>query len=47
MALLAKTKLNTIKVLISRCLIGSYITHDESFVVNILLREYCDMKKAI
>ena len=47
MVLLAKTKLNTIKVLISRCLIGSNITHDESFVVKILLREYCDMKKAI
>ena len=37
--LLAKTKLNTIKVLISKALINSYINHDEFVSVNNMLRE--------
>ena len=37
--LLAKTELNTIKVLISKALINSYINHDEFVSVNNMLRE--------
>ena len=37
--LLAKTKLNTIKVLISKALINSFINHDEFVSVNNMLRE--------
>ena len=44
---LAKTKLNTVKVLTSRALIESYISHDELFLVNDLLREYDDLKEEI
>ena len=36
---LAKTKLNSIEALISRALIDSYISHDESFSVSNVLRE--------
>ena len=32
--LLGKSKLNTIKVLISKALINSYISHDEFFSIN-------------
>ena len=42
-----KIKLNTIKVLISKVLIGLCITHDEFVPVNNVLREYDDMKEAI
>ena len=35
-----KTKLNTIKVLISKALSNSYINHDEFVSVNNMLREY-------
>ena len=38
--LLAKTKLDTIKVLISKSLINSFISHDEFVSVNNVLREY-------
>ena len=44
--LLAKTKLNTIKVLISKALIHSYINHDTFLSVNNVLREYNEMKKS-
>ena len=40
----SKTKLNTIKVLISKSLIESYISHDEFISVNDVLREYNEMK---
>ena len=43
--LLAKTKLNTIEVLISKVLIGLYISHYEFVSVNNVLKEYDDMKK--
>ena len=39
-----KSKLNTIEILISKALIDSYISHDESFSVNNVLREYNKMK---
>ena len=43
--LLAKTKLNTIKVLISKTLINSYINHDEFVSVNNVLIECNEMKE--
>ena len=43
--LLAKTKLNTIEVLISKAIIDSFTSHDEFFLLNNVLREYDDMKK--
>ena len=43
--LLAKTKLDTIEVLISKALIDSYINHDEFVLVNNVLRKYNEMKK--
>ena len=45
--LLAKTKLNSIKVLISKTLIDSYIKYDEFVSVNNVLREYNEMKEEI
>ena len=45
--LIAKTKLNTIKVLIPKTLTNSYIIHDEFVSVNNVLREYDEMKKEI
>ena len=43
--LLAKTKLNSIEVLISKALIDSYINHDEFILVNNVLRKYNEKKK--
>ena len=43
--LLAKTKINSIEVLISKSLIDSYISHDEFVLVNNELKEYDDVKK--
>ena len=43
--LLAKTKLNTIEVLISKVLINSSISYEEFFSVNKVLREYDDIKE--
>ena len=45
--LLGKDKLNTAEVLISKVLIDSYITHDESVSVNHVLRECNEMKNEI
>ena len=42
---LAKTKLNTVEVLISKALIDSNISHDEFISVNNVLKEYDDMKE--
>ena len=45
--LLGKYKLNTIEALISRALTNSYISHEEFFSVNNVLREYKEMKEVI
>ena len=45
--LLGKDKLNTIEVLISKAVMESYISHDQFFSVNDVLREYNKMKKEI
>ena len=45
--LLAKTKLNTIEVLISKALTDSFINHDEFVSLNNVLREYNEMKEEI
>ena len=45
--LLAKPKLNTIEVSISKALIDSNISHDKFVSVNNLLKEYDDMKEEI
>ena len=42
---LAKTKLDSIKVLISKALIDSCISHDEFVSVNNVSKEYDDMKE--
>ena len=44
--MLAKTKLNSIEVLISKALIDSYTSHDEFVLINVL-KEYDDMKDKI
>ena len=45
--LLAKSKLNRIKVLISKTLIDSVISHDEFVLINNVLKEYYKMKEKI
>ena len=45
--LIAKTKLNSVEVFISKALIDSCISHDEIPSVNNVLREYGDMKEKI
>ena len=45
--LLGKVKLNTIKILISKSIIDSYISHDEFISVDSVLREYNEMKQEI
>ena len=42
--LLAKSKLNSIEVLISKVLIHSNIIHDELVLMNNVLKEFYDMK---
>ena len=44
---LAKSKLNSIEVLISRALIDSFISHDEFILINNVLKEYNEMKEEI
>ena len=46
-ALLQKTKWDTIEVLISKALIDSYISYVEFVSTNNVLREYYDMKEEI
>ena len=41
------TKLNTIEVLISKALSGSYINNDKFVSVNNVLREFNEMKEEI
>ena len=45
--LLAKSKLNSIEILISEELIDSYISHDEFLSVNNVLRGYYEMEEEI
>ena len=45
--LLGKYKLDTIKVLISKTLIKSYISHDKFVSVSNVLREYNETKEEI
>ena len=43
--LLAKSKLNSVEVLISKVLIDSNISHDEFALINNVLKEYDSMKE--
>ena len=45
--LLAKTKLNSLEVLISTTLIDLNISHDEFVLINNMLKEYNNMKEEI
>ena len=45
--LLAKSKLNSIEVLISKALIDSNISHDEFVLINNVLKKFYDMKEEI
>ena len=45
--LLAKTKSNTIEVVISKALSDTYSNHDELVLVDNVLREYNKMKEKI
>ena len=45
--LLAKSKLNSIKVLTSKPLIDSSVSHDEFVLINNVLTEYDDIKEGI
>ena len=45
--MLAKTKLNTIEILISKALIDSNFYHYEFVSVNNVLKEYDDMKEEV
>ena len=45
--LLAKSKLSSIEVLISKALIDSIISHDEFVLLNTVLKEFYDMKEEI
>ena len=45
--LLTKTKLQTIKVLISKALVDLYIKHDKIVSVRNVLREYNELKEEI
>ena len=45
--LLTKTKLQTIKVLISKSLVDLYIKHDKFVSVRNVLREYNELKEEI
>ena len=44
--LLAKSKLNSIELLISKALMNSNISHDEFILINNVLKEYYDMIEA-
>ena len=45
--LLAKSKLNSIEVLISKALIDSNISHDEFALINNILKKFFDSKEEI
>ena len=42
---LAKSKLNSLEVLISKALIDSNISHDEFVLINNVLKEFYDTKE--
>ena len=42
-----KTKLDTIEVLISKALVDSCISHDDSVSVNNVLREYNEVEEEV
>ena len=44
--MLAKSKLNSIEVLLSKALIDSVISHDEFVLINNALKKYNEMKEA-
>ena len=44
---LAKFKLNSIEVFISKALVDSSIGHDELILINNVLKEFYDMKEEI
>ena len=44
-ALLAKSKLNSIEVLVSKAIVDSVISHDEFVLINRVLKEYNEMKE--
>ena len=43
--MLAKAKLNSIEVLISKALINSNISHDKFALIDNVMKEYDNMKK--
>ena len=45
--MLAKSKVNNVKVLISKVLIDLNISHDECVLINNVLKEFYDMKEEI
>ena len=45
MVMFAKFKLNSLEVLISKALIDSNISHEESVLINDVLKEYDNMKE--
>ena len=45
--MLAKSKLNSIEVLIPKALTDSNISHDELVLINNMLKEFYDMKEEI
>ena len=45
--MLAKSKLNTIEVLISKALLDSNVSYDEFVLINNVVKEYNDMKEEI
>ena len=45
--LLAKSKLNSTEVLISKALINSDISHDEFILINHVLKEFDDLREEI
>ena len=45
--MLAKSKLNSIEVLLYRALIDSVVSHDEFVLINNVLKEHSEMKEEI
>ena len=45
--MLAKSKLSSIEVLISKALIDSNISHDELVLINNVLKDFYDIKEEI
>ena len=45
--MLAKSKLNSIEILLSKALIDSVVSHDEFVLINNVIKEYDEMKEEI